>query len=85
MLKPLQFLFLLLFCSATIFSSPRSYAQETSGDFYEDARQRFDTGDQPGALIQLKNALRLDPEHVPSLVLSGDVSATVNPQLFAAE
>lgn len=73
MLKLVQSLSLLLFCSAITLSSPPSNAQETSGDFYENARQRFDIGDATGALIQLKNALRLDPQHVPSLVLSGEI------------
>jgi len=68
-----KFLSLFIVCSLSIVSSPSGVAQETSGEYYEDARQRFDTGDPAGALIQLKNALRLDPEHVPSLVLSGDI------------
>jgi Tfp pilus assembly protein PilF len=50
-----------------------SQAQGASGDYYENARQRFDAGDIAGALIQLKNALQVDPQHVPSLVLSGEV------------
>ncbi|MFK8050095.1 MAG: XrtA/PEP-CTERM system TPR-repeat protein PrsT [Halioglobus sp.] len=85
MLKLVQSLSLLLFCSAILLTSPTGNAQETSGDFYEDARQRFDTGDAPGALIQLKNALRLDPQHVPSLVLTGDIYLADNDPVAAED
>ncbi len=50
--------------------------------YYEDANRRFEAGDTAGALIQLKNVLQQDPNHLPSRVLlgrallkSGDVEA----------
>ncbi|MFT6891527.1 MAG: putative PEP-CTERM system TPR-repeat lipoprotein [Halioglobus sp.] len=48
-------------------------AGETAHKYYEDAQRYHDNGDQKSALIQLKNALSQDNQHVPSLVLSGDI------------
>jgi putative PEP-CTERM system TPR-repeat lipoprotein len=48
-------------------------AEETAHNYYEDAQRYHQTGDQKSALIQLKNALQQDNQHVPSLLLSGDI------------
>jgi putative PEP-CTERM system TPR-repeat lipoprotein len=39
--------------------------------YYEDANRRFEADDTAGTLIQLKNALQQDPNHLPSRVLLG--------------
>jgi putative PEP-CTERM system TPR-repeat lipoprotein len=41
--------------------------------YYEDAVSRFNDGDSRGALIQLKNALKIDPMQLPARVLLGEV------------
>ena len=53
----------------------QSWAQQTAADFYEDARQRYYEDAAAGAVIQLKNALKLDSQHVPSLILFGEILA----------
>lgn len=45
----------------------------TASRFYEDALQRFDKRDLPGAVIQLKNALQADKNLLPAHVLLGRV------------
>lgn len=39
--------------------------------YYEDALARYERGDDTGAIIQLKNALKDDPKMLPALVLLG--------------
>lgn len=39
--------------------------------FYEDALVRYNRGDYANAIIQLKNALRANPEHLPARILIG--------------
>lgn len=39
--------------------------------FLADAQARFDKRDYPGAIIQLKNVLQIDPKTLPALVLLG--------------
>ena len=39
--------------------------------YYEDALTRYERGDDAGAIIQLKNALKEDPKMLPALVLMG--------------
>ncbi|NIB43144.1 PEP-CTERM system TPR-repeat protein PrsT [Pseudomaricurvus alkylphenolicus] len=48
-------------------------AQESSQEYYEHAQQLMFSREYRSALIQLKNALQKDPEHVPSLLLLGDL------------
>lgn len=54
-------------------SSLASYAVTDSkaARFYEDALGRFEKRDMPGAIIQLKNALRIDKNMLPVQVLLG--------------
>lgn len=62
----------------------QAWAQQNAADFYEDARQRYYGDDAAGAVIQLKNALKLDSQHVPSLILFGEILVEKR-QLPAAE
>lgn len=52
--------------------SPLIFAQSTVDEFYEDASQLSHEKSYAAAIIQLKNALQLNPEHMPSLVLSAE-------------
>jgi putative PEP-CTERM system TPR-repeat lipoprotein len=52
---------------------PFSHAEGSADGFYEDARQRYYGGDPEAALVQLKNALQADSQHIPSLVLAGEI------------
>jgi len=45
--------------------------QEGPGAYYEDAQAQFAAGEYRAAEIQLKNALRADPDHLPSRLLLG--------------
>lgn len=53
--------------------SPAAYAdrEAQAARFYEDALTRYERGDDAGAIIQLKNALKEDPKMLPALVLLG--------------
>ena len=57
------------------FCAPFSLAWSAGGadGYYEDARQRYYAGDREAALIQLKNALQADSQHIPSLLLAGEI------------
>jgi putative PEP-CTERM system TPR-repeat lipoprotein len=59
-------------------------AQVSVDDYYEDARQYFSRGEFEDAEIQLKNALQLEDQHLPSLILLGDLYFTLE-QSSAAE
>jgi len=48
-------------------------SQESASDYFEDARIKYVEGELEAAIIQLKNALQQDDQHVPSLVLFGDI------------
>jgi predicted Zn-dependent protease len=52
--------------------------------FYEDALQRYEKHDIPGAIIQLKNALQADKSQLPVHVLLGK-ALLANSQPAAAE
>lgn len=63
---------LLLFTAEGL--SQNAYAENvynSASEYYEDARKRSAEGDSDGAIIQLKNSLQNDPEHIPSLLLLG--------------
>lgn len=54
--------------------APMATAQNTAAlasQFYEDALQRFDKKDHAGAVVQLKNVLRLDSKNLSAQVLLG--------------
>lgn len=42
-----------------------------AGTYYDDAVARYERKDAAGAIVQLKNALREDPGHLPALALIG--------------
>lgn len=55
-------------------STPAATAQNAAArasQFYEDALQRFDKKDYPGAVVQLKNVLKLDAKNLSAQVLLG--------------
>lgn len=58
----------LLLCSA---SFPYAHAANEASGFYEDALVRFERKDDAGAIIQLKNALKADPELLAAHLLMG--------------
>lgn len=62
-------IFLLIMCNSVQFG----HAEGRADGFYEDARQRYYGGDPEAALVQLKNALQADSQHIPSLVLAGEI------------
>jgi len=43
--------------------------RERAAGLYEDAIQRFDAGDDNGAVIQAKNVLQIDPMNLPDRIL----------------
>ncbi len=51
--------------------SPAHAADAKATAFLADAQVRFDKRDYPGAIIQLKNVLQIDPKTLPALVLLG--------------
>lgn len=48
-------------------------AQETAPEYYEDASRLVAQSDFKGAIIQIKNALQVDPGYVPALLLAGEI------------
>jgi cellulose synthase operon protein C len=48
-------------------------AADSASEYYEDARQRMSNEDFAGALIQIRNALKAEPGHLPSLELAGQI------------
>jgi putative PEP-CTERM system TPR-repeat lipoprotein len=51
--------------------SPSWAADPRASQFYEDALQRFDKKDFPGAVLQLKNVLKIDAKNLSAQVLLG--------------
>ncbi|WP_372740136.1 tetratricopeptide repeat protein, partial [Neptunomonas sp.] len=43
------------------------------GVYFEDANKLYYQDELPEAIIQLKNALQANPQHLPSLLLSGEI------------
>ena len=62
----------LFFIALSLSISTFTYSQSSPDAFYEDASRLYHSQDYPAAIIQLKNALQLNPEHVPSLVLTAE-------------
>ena len=62
-----------LLAALLIAAAPASQAQDAAkaSRFYEDALQRYEKRDVPGAIIQLKNALQADKTQLPIHVLLG--------------
>lgn len=55
-----------------------------AGRFYEDALTRFNKSDMPGAIIQLKNAIQVDPRMLSAQLLLGK-ALLANAEVAAAE
>ncbi|TVO73484.1 XrtA/PEP-CTERM system TPR-repeat protein PrsT [Sedimenticola selenatireducens] len=68
-MKKLFVFFVLILCSW----SPLSAAAEDIGHYYEDALKSFQGEQFSNAIIHLKNALQLDPDHLPSRLLMAEV------------
>lgn len=47
--------------------------EQDVGLYFEDANKLYYQDELPEAIIQLKNALQADPQHLPSLLLSGEI------------
>lgn len=62
----------LFFIALLLSISTFTQAQSSPDSFYEDASRLYHNQEYPAAIIQLKNALQLNPEHVPSLVLTAE-------------
>jgi putative PEP-CTERM system TPR-repeat lipoprotein len=60
-----------------LFHSPGLQAQESANEYYEDASRYYQAGKPESALVQLKNALAQDDQHVPSLLLIGDIELQI--------
>ncbi|MEY3253170.1 MAG: hypothetical protein RL227_2143, partial [Pseudomonadota bacterium] len=73
---------LLLALSAPVATAQNAAAR--ASQFYEDALQRFDKKDYAGAVVQLKNVLRLDGKNLSAQVLLGR-ALLEDGQLNAAE
>ncbi len=58
-------------CSAGVSAKPAPPADATTAGLYEDARSRAATGDLAGAVVQLKNVLQQDPNHLPARIALG--------------
>jgi len=67
-----------------LYSLP-SHGQSTVEEYYEDANKAYHQQSYKAAIIQLKNALQNDTEHVPSLVLSAQVYMTMGNPSAAEE
>ncbi|TVT55761.1 MAG: PEP-CTERM system TPR-repeat protein PrsT [Sedimenticola thiotaurini] len=61
-----------LFLALCYFSSPL-YSAEDPGRLYEDALKSYQHTNLPEAIIHLKNALQIDPDHLPSRLLMAEV------------
>jgi len=73
-------LLIALLLLAMVVDGPALAAARTGdgvGRFYEDAVTDFHAGRTRSALIQLKNALRENPDHLPSLILLGRVNSAL--------
>jgi len=58
-------------------STPAAATTTEIGRYYEDGLRRLEAGDISGAITDLKNALRIDPDHVPSRLLIGRAYVSV--------
>ena len=59
---------------------------DSADEYYEDALKNFRDKDYSSAIIQLKNALRLDDEHLPAKILLGEsLLASGEPQAAEAQ
>lgn len=65
-------------------AAPAWAADPRASQFYEDALQRFERKDYPGAVVQLKNALQVDKNFLPVHLLLGKALLEQN-QPSAAE
>ncbi len=71
-----RFIYPIILGSFIIFGSSTTFAQddaENVSHYYEDAQKRRHDGEPKAAIIQLKNALQINPQHLPSLILMGAV------------
>jgi cellulose synthase operon protein C len=75
----------LLGCMIALGVAP-AFAQSNAkaAGYYEDALNRFEKKDMPGAIIQLKNALQIDPNMLPVQLLLGK-ALMQNGEVAAAE
>ena len=48
-------------------------APEEAARFYEEARKQWSNGEVSAAVIELKNALQLDPDHLSARLLLGQI------------
>ncbi|MFT7288669.1 MAG: putative PEP-CTERM system TPR-repeat lipoprotein [Halieaceae bacterium] len=65
----------LFLCACSVFTAS-AWAQarfDTAQAYYEDASKRASAGELDAASIQLRNALKIDDAHLPSLVLLGEI------------
>ena len=46
---------------------------ETSGEFYEDALRYLETGERDAAIIQLRNAIQIDPSNLSAYLLLAEI------------
>ncbi len=75
----------LLGCALGMASLPSLGQTNTkAAGYYEDALVRYDKKDIPGAIIQLKNALQIDPNMLPVQLLLGK-ALMQNGEVAAAE
>ena len=79
----------LVFCAAALVNGLVAHSARAAGDpkasrFYEDALNRYEKRDIPGAIIQLKNALQIDKNMLPVQVLLGK-ALLANGEAAAAE
>lgn len=63
----------IVFLVAALASAQAVLAQGTADEFYEDARRYEANGEIDAALIQLKNALQQDDQHMPSMLLFAEL------------
>lgn len=64
-------IFLLPAVAGAVTTGTQSPEERKASRFYEDALKRFGDGKFQGAAIQLRNALQLDPRHLPARILLG--------------
>ncbi|MFT7289199.1 MAG: putative PEP-CTERM system TPR-repeat lipoprotein [Halieaceae bacterium] len=75
-------------CLVVVFAATSTFvvrAADSAGAHYEDARRFQIRGELPSAIIQLKNALQLDDQHLPSLLLMGELQLLLGAADVAAE
>ncbi len=64
----------LLLSTCLLFIPPGMAQNSKSSQLYEDALRRFHSKDVAGSIIQLKNVLQADRNHLPALLLLGKAS-----------